>query len=115
MNQYKTPHFFSFNGRVTMGEFWSSFFYSIMGCFATAILLCLVIAITVSGEVEELAQIVEWAAMANSLIWFVHIAAVSRRRLRDGGFTAKSYLWLLLPGIGTLIFIVRRLCARSVD
>ena len=35
--------------------------------------------------------------------------------LRDAGFTAKSYLWLLLPVVGWLIFIVKRLCARSVD
>ena len=115
MNQYKTPHFFSFRGRVTRAEFWSSFFYSIMGCFATTILLCLVISISVSGEVEELAKIVEWAAMGNSLIWFVHIVAMSRRRLRDSGLSARSYLWLLLPGIGTLIFIIRHLCAPSVD
>jgi uncharacterized membrane protein YhaH (DUF805 family) len=112
---YKKPHFFSFSGRTTVGEFWSSFFASLMGSFATGILLCIVLVLMVPGEVEELAQLAEWVFMANCLFWFVHIVAMSHRRLRDAGFTAKSYLWLLLPGVGTFIFIFRRLCAYSVD
>ena len=115
MYQYKKPHFFSFSGRATVGEFWSSFFCSILGCFFTVIISCIVLALTVPGEVEELAQLAKWVSMANSFFWSIHITAMSRRRLRDGGFTAKSYLWLLLPGIGTIIFIARRLCARSAD
>ncbi len=115
MYQYKKPHFFSFSGRATVGEFWSSFFTSLMGSFATGILLCIVLCLVVPGEVEQLAQTAKWVFAGNNFIWFVHIAAVSRRRLRDAGFTAKSFLWLLLPGVGLLIFIARRLCARSVD
>lgn len=115
MNPYKTPHFFSFRGRVTVAEFWSSFASSLMGCFATMIALSIVICLTVPGEVEELAQLCKWAALGNSLVWLAHIVAVSRRRLRDAGFTAKSYLWLLLPVIGLFIFVIRRLCARGVD
>ena len=114
-NMYKKPHFFSFSGRATVGEFWSSFFTSIMGCFCTIIISSIVLALTVHGEVEELAWLAEWVAMANSLFWFMHIAAVSRRRLRDAGFTAKSYLWLLMPGLGMIVFIFGRLCERSVD
>ena len=114
-NMYKKPHFFSFSGRATVGEFWSSFFASLMGSFATGILLCIVLVLMVPGEVEELAWLAEWVSMANSLFWFMHIAAVSRRRLRDAGFTAKSYLWLLVPGLGMIVFIFGRLCERSVD
>ena len=112
---YKKPHFFSFSGQVTNGEFWSSFFSSLMGCFGTLIGLCILLCVIVPAEVEELKAMMYWVTLANNLFWFVHIAAMSRRRLRDAGFTARSYLWLLLPGIGTLIFIIRRLCARSVE
>ena len=112
-NMYKRPHFFSFSGQVTIGEFWSSFFNSLLACFGTLIGLCILLCVTVPGEVEELKTVMYWVTLANSLFWFIHIAAMSRRRLRDAGFTAKSYLWLLLPGIGTLIFIIRRLCAPS--
>ncbi len=112
---YKKPHFFSFSGRATVSEFWSSLFTSVMGGFCTLIVLCILVTVTIPGEVEELKEIMNWVTVANSLFWFMHIAAMSRRRLRDAGFTAKSYLWLLLPVVGWLIFIVKRLCARSVD
>ena len=113
-NMYKRPHFFSFSGQMTMAEFWSSFFGSIMGCFCTLMGLCILLCVTVPAEVEELKEMMYWVTIANCLFWLVHIAAVSRRRLRDAGFTAKSYLWLLLPVVGWLIFI-RRLCARSAE
>jgi len=112
---YKKPHFFSFSGQATVSEFWSSFFSSCLGCFCTLIVLCIVVCLTVPGEVEDLARIMQWVTPAIGLFWFMHIAALSRRRLRDAGYTAKSYLWLLLPVVGWLIFIIKRLCARSVD
>ena len=114
-NKYRKPHFFSFYGWMTVSEFWSSFFSSLLGGFCTLIGLCILVCLAVPGDVEELKAIMYWVNLANSLFWLVHIAALSRRRLRDAGFTAKSYLWLLLPVVGWLFFIVGRLCARSVD
>ena len=106
-------HFFSFSGKATPSEFWSTFFTSLIGCLCTLIILCILVCVVVPGEVEDLVKIMYWVNLGNSLFWFVHIVAMSRRRLRDGGFTAKSYLWLLLPGVGLFIFVVRRLCAYS--
>ena len=112
---YKKPHFFSFSGRSTISEFWSSLFVSVVGGFCALIVLCILVCIVVPGEMDELKSIMNWVTLANSLFWFTHIVAMSRRRLRDAGFTAKSYLWLLLPVVGWFIFIFRYLCARSVD
>ena len=112
---YKKPHFFSFSGRATVSEFWSSFFSSLMGGFCTLIGLCILVTVTIPGELEDLKKIMDWVAMANTLFWLVHIVAMSRRRLRDAGFTAKSYLWLLVPGLGIIAFIFGRLCKRSTD
>ena len=114
-NIYKKPHFFSFKGWLTVSEFWSSVFTSLLSSFCMLIVLCILLCIFVPGDVEKLDRIMRWGAIANALFWFIHIVALSRRRLRDAGFTAKSYLWLLLPVVGWLIFIFTRLCARSVD
>ena len=112
---YKKPHFFSFSGRATAAEFWSSLFSSCLGNFCCVIAICVLLCLTVPEETEMLVQIMRWVSVVCSLFWGIHIIAMSRRRLRDGGFTAKSYLWLLLPGVGTFIFIFRRLCAYSVE
>ncbi len=112
---YKKPHFFSFSGSATVSEFWSSFFSSLMGGFCTLIGLCILVTVTIPGELEDLKEIMDWVAMANTFFWFMHIVAMSRRRLRDAGFTAKSYLWLLVPGLGIIAFIFGRLCERSAD
>ena len=112
---YKKPHFFSFSGTATIAEFWSSFFSTLMAAFATLIGLCILVCVAFPLEMEEIKAIMYWVTLGNNLFWFMHIVAMSRRRLRDAGFTAKSYLWLLLPGIGTFIFVLRRLCARSVE
>ena len=112
---YKKPHFFSFSGTATVTEFWSSFFSSLMGAFTTLIVLCILVTVTIPGDVEELKEIMKWVTLGNNLFWFAHIVAMSRRRLRDAGLTAQKYLWLLLPGVGTVIFIIRCLCARSVE
>lgn len=113
---YKKPHFFSFSGRMTAAEFWSSFCTSLIGSFCMLIALCIVLSVSTPGDdVGDLERIMEWIAIANSLFWLTHIVALTRRRLRDAGFTAKSYLWLLLPVVGWFIFIFTRLCARSVD
>ena len=113
---YRKPNilrdFFTFSGRVSANAFWSSFFVSLVIVFCLLIVACMVVSAAVPGGVEELAKIMEWISAGMGVIWFARIAALSRRRLRDGGYTAKSYLWLLLPGIGLIAFIVR-LCSRS--
>lgn len=108
-------HFFSFSGKVTASKFWLSFFTSLVGCLCTLIIFGILVVWLFRGKVEDLSGVMYMVYIANSLVWFMHIVAMSRRRLRDAGFTAKSYLWLLLPGVGLFIFVVRRLCAYSAE
>ena len=116
---YKKPNilrdFFSFSGRVTAVDFWSSFAISAVISFAVMIVACIVVSVAVPGEVEDLSQILNWILAGVGLIWAVRILILNVRRLRDGGFTAKSFLWLLIPGFGWVYFIARRLCAPSKD
>ena len=114
-NMYKRPHFFAFFGTATITEFWSSVFYSVIACFCTLMMLCVLVCVVIPGDVEKMKGIMNWVTIGNGAFWLVHLAALSRRRLRDGGYTAKSYLWLLLPVVGWIIFVFKRLCARSVD
>ena len=115
---YRKPNilrdFFAFSGRVSANAFWSSFFVSLVIVFCLLIVVCMVVSAAVPGDVEELAKIMDWISAGMGAIWFVRITALSRRRLRDAGYSAKSYLWLLLPVVGFIVLFVR-LCVRSKD
>lgn len=120
MNKYplmKGPGFFkrnfSFSGHMTAGEFWSDLGIRLIELLCAAILVCILVAVLVPGTTEELVTVSNIAVSVPTVFWFASTAAKTRRRLRDGGYTAKAYLWLLLPGIGTIVFIAR-LCAKSV-
>ena len=119
MNKYplmKGPNYFqrnySFAGCMTAGEFWSDLGVRLITLLCASILLCIVVAVSVSGDAEKLAVTTEIAAGILAVIWLSPVIPMTRRRLRDGGFTAKAYLWLLLPGIGTVVFLAR-LCAKT--
>ena len=114
-NMYKRPHYFSFSGQMTASEFWSSLCTGFIGAFVILMVLCMLLCAIVPADVEQLSLIMNWVTLSVCLFWLVRVAAISRRRLRDAGFTAKSYLWLLLPVVGLIIFVVIRLCARSTE
>ena len=114
-NMYKRPHYFSFSGQMTASEFWSSFCTGLIGAFGVLMVLCILLCVIVPADVEQLSQIMNWVTLTVCLVWLVRVAAISRRRLRDAGFTAKSYLWLLIPVVGLIVFVVIRLCARTTE
>ena len=114
-NMYKRPHYFSFSGQMTAPEFWSSLGTGLIGAFCVLMVLCMLLCTVVPAELAQLSQTMNWMTLAVCLVWLVRVAAISRRRLRDAGFTAKSYLWLLIPVVGLVIFAVTRLCARSAE
>ena len=63
---------------------------------------------------DQVITVVELAVAVMSLLCVISLAALSRRRLRDVGYGAKSYLWLLLPVVGWIIFLAR-LCSKSAE
>lgn len=104
---------FSFSGYITAGNFWSEIGIRLIEFFCASIFLCIAVSVLVPGDTEDLIDLVHILVPALGLLWAVPIVPLTRRRLRDAGYSAKSYLWLLLPVIGWIVFIVR-MFAKSV-
>lgn len=104
---------FTFSGYITPGRFWSELGMRAISFFCATIILCIVLSVTVPGDTEDVMAAVDIAVPILGLLWLIPCIALSRRRLRDAGYSAKSYLWLLVPGVG-LIALLARLCAKSV-
>ena len=103
----------TFSGHISPGQFWTEIATRIIGFFCATIILCIVVSVAVSADVEGTIAIVNMLLPILGLLWLIPIIALTRRRLRDAGYSAKSYLWLLVPLAGPIVFIVR-LCARTV-
>lgn len=104
---------FTFSGHVSAGSFWSDLAIRMISLFCAIIVMCIVVSATVSGETAEIISLCERLVPVLSIVWCATLVPMSRRRLRDAGYGAKSYLWLLLPLVGWIVFVVR-LCGKSV-
>ena len=105
---------FSFKGIMSRNLFWNEAGIRVISLLCAVILAAVAICIVVPADVQTLTLICEITACVLTLLWAVSLLAMTRRRLRDAGYGAKSYLWLLLPVIGWIVFICR-LCAKSAD
>ena len=116
-NLFKRRNFwlrtFAFSGYATVTEFWSELFMKLVGFFCASIVLCIVISVTVPWETEAIIDLVHILVPFLGVVWLIPIVALSRRRLRDAGLPVKTYLWLLLPVVGWIVFVIK-LCAGSV-
>lgn len=114
---FEKKHFlwrmFTFSGYISASSFWSGIPMRLIGLFCAVIVMSIVVSVTVPGETQDIIDLVHRLVPVLGVVWFVPVIPLTRRRLRDAGFSAKSYLWLLLPVIGWIIFIIR-LCAKSV-
>ena len=114
--KFKKPNIFqrnfSFAGQIGMAEFWSEVGVRLISLMCMAILTCIVIVVAVPGDTEDLIAIVDLVMPVLAVLWIGPIIALTRRRLRDAGYSARSYLWLLLPVIGWIIFLIH-LCSKS--
>ena len=113
---YKKPNIFqrnfSFQGCKERSKFWSDLGVQIIGLVCMSIILTIAVAVLIPGEARQLSLIVERVMGIVILVWLISVAAMTRRRLRDAGYSAKTYLWLLLPVIGWFVFVLR-LCAKG--
>lgn len=105
---------FSFKGTMSRNLFWNEAGIRVISLLCAVILAAVAICIVVPADVQTLTLICEITACVLTLLWAVSLLAMTRRRLRDAGYGPKSYLWLLLPVIGWIVFICR-LCAKSAD
>ena len=103
---------FTFSGFISPGQFWSEIAMRIIGYFCAVILLCIVVSAALPLDTEEIIALMDILIPILSALWLIPIIILSRRRLRDAGYSAKSYLWLLVPVAGWIVFIVR-LCAPT--
>lgn len=104
---------FTFSGYMEVGSFWSEMGIRVIGFLCASIFLCIAISALAPGDTEELISLVEIVVPIFAVLWAIPMVALTRRRLRDAGLSVKTYLWLLLPVVGWIIFIVK-LCAPSV-
>ena len=105
---------FSFAGTMSRGLFWNEAGIRVISLLCAVVLAAVAICIIIPADVQTLTLICEITACVLTLLWTVSLLAMTRRRLRDAGYGAKSYLWLLLPVIGWIVFICR-LCPKSAD
>ena len=103
---------FTFSGYISPAQFWSEIALRVIGFFCATIILCIVLSATMEASTEQIIDRVNLLLPILGICWSIPILALTRRRLRDGGYTAKSYLWLLLPVAGWIVFIIR-LCSRT--
>ena len=92
--------------KMSAASFWSECGIKVINWLCTVIVLAMILSAALPLPVAELTRIVEYTALAMALLWLIPIARNTRYRLRDAGYGPKAYLWLLLPLIGWLIFIV---------
>lgn len=104
---------FSFKGYINASGFWSGLPLRLISLFCAIILMSIAVSVCVPGEVEEIVTLCQRIVPVLAVLWLIPVIPLTRRRLRDAGFGVKAYLWLLLPVIGWVIFIVK-LCAPSV-
>ena len=100
--------------RMGVARFWSECGVQLISYLCASIIMTMVLSVTVKVSTERLTRIVEYCACGLAVLWCIPIIRNTRFRLRDAGYTAKSYLWLLLPIVGWIIFIAR-LFAKSAE
>ena len=107
MNKKKYPilHMLKSKETMSVGLFWSNFFLQVISYFSAVIIMSIILSVTLSESTETVTKIVEYTALGMIPLWCIPIARNTRRRLRDAGYSAKAYLWLLLPVVGWVIFI----------
>ena len=103
----------TFSGYISPVQFWSEIAIRMIGFFCATIILCIVLSATMQADTEQIIARVNMCIPILAVLWMIPIAALTRRRLRDAGYSAKSYLWLLVPVVGLIVFAAR-LCARTV-
>ena len=95
-----------------VGKFWSECAIGAISYLCALVVMMIVLSSVLDVDTERLTQIVNYAACVLAVLWCIPIARNSRRRLRDAGYSAKAYLWLLLPVVGWLVFLVL-LCKKG--
>ena len=105
-------HYADFKGKTTRQGFW----LAIVLWDIIAFVLLMTLSITAMFALKLGPEQAESLARGISSLYgwasIVPLLAITVRRLRDAGYSAKSFLWLLVPVIGQIAFFAR-LCSKS--
>ena len=101
MNEYieMWKNYANFSDRTSVRGYWMAFLFNMIASFVIGFIGGLIPALTFLATVYSIAALIPGLA-------------ITVRRLRDAGYSAKSYLWLLLPIVGWTVFVIR-LCAKT--
>ena len=104
-----------FSGKTSRRDFWMAlfahFWFGFLYCFCLAV-LTIVIAANQIIQMELWETILRFLVTVRDLAFTLPCIAMAVRRLRDAGYSAKSFFWLLIPVLGMVAFIAR-LCEKS--
>ena len=103
-----------FSGRTTRYNYWMSLLMHSILILLFVVLLPIVLVAGLKIGTEIALQIFNIFYTAVSLASITPGFAITVRRLRDAGFSAKSLFWLLIPGFGIVALFVR-LCTKSAE
>ena len=101
-----------FKGKTTRRGFWTALLLWGMIDFVLLMTLSITAMFALKlgpGQAQSLAQGISSVYSCASI---VPLLAITVRRLRDAGYSTKSFLWLLIPVIGQIAFLAR-LCSKS--
>ncbi len=98
---------------MSAGTFWSEVGIKAISYLCSLIVTMMILSAAIPVSMEVLSKIIGIAAWVLLILWCIPIARNTRRRLRDAGYSAKAYLWLLLPVIGWIVFICL-MCSKSL-
>ena len=101
-----------FKGCSTVSEFSNAWMWLIISGFLITVTSCIVLISCFHMNAQSASDLLEIFLSIFSLVSLSPCLAITVRRLRDAGYSPKSFLWLLLPVIGFFAFFAR-LFSRS--
>ena len=100
------------NRRLSVASFWQEVGTRAISYFCTVIVMVIILSVTVQATVEELNRICIFGGFGLGVLWCIPFIRLTRMRLRDAGYSARAYLWLLLPVLGWFVFACL-MCAKG--
>ena len=100
-------HYLDFKGHSSVSEFCNAFLWYIITGFVIVILSGIVLIGCFSMSAERASDLSLTFISIFGRIALLPCIAITVRRLRDAGYSPRTFLWLLVPGIGMIAFLVR--------
>lgn len=105
-------HYADFKGKTTRRGFWTAIVLWGMIAFVLLMTLSITAMFALKLGPEQAQSLARGISCVYGWASIVPLLAITVRRLRDAGYSPRSFLWLLIPVIGQIAFFAR-LCSRS--